>query len=104
MRWLSENKNVQVGKVILVAPWLNTEKERDIHFFEFLIDKKLAERTESVTIFNSDNDESYIQNSVLLLRAEIENIRYVEFQNYKHFCVGDMKSEAFPELLEEILK
>lgn len=103
VRWLSENKEVKVGKVVLVAPWLNLEKERNLNFFDFTIDPKLASRTESFTIFNSDNDEDYIQKSVTRLRQGIEGIVYREFKNYGHFCVGDMRSEAFPELLEVLL-
>ena len=29
VRWLSENKNIKVGKLILVAPWLNIEHEME---------------------------------------------------------------------------
>ncbi len=103
VRWLSENKDTKVGKVVLVAPWLNTEKEREINFFDFEIDTELVARTDSTTIFNSDNDDEYIQKSVARLRETLVGIQYREFHNYGHFCLDDMATEAFPELLEVLL-
>jgi predicted alpha/beta hydrolase family esterase len=102
VRWLSEQKDVKVGKVVLVAPWLDVERELETGFFDFTIDPHLVSRTDGVVIFNSDNDSDYIQKSVSKIRTEIPQAKYVEFHNYGHFCIGDMKSEAFPELLEEI--
>jgi predicted alpha/beta hydrolase family esterase len=104
VRWLSENKDIKVGKVVLVAPWLNIEKEVATDIFDFKLDSSLASRTKGLTIFNSNNDDDYVQKSVMKIRAEITDMNYVEFKKYGHFCIGDMESEAFPELLEEILK
>jgi predicted alpha/beta hydrolase family esterase len=104
VRWLSEHKEVKVGKVVLVAPWLDVERELETGFFDFAIDPHVASRTDGVVIFNSDNDNDYIQESVQFLRNSIESIVYREFHHYGHFCLGDMQSEAFPELLEEVLK
>ncbi|MFM2414912.1 MAG: hypothetical protein RI911_605, partial [Candidatus Parcubacteria bacterium] len=103
VRWLSEHKDVKVGKVVLVAPWLDLEDELSNNFFKFEADSHLVSRTKGVTVFNSDNDDEYIQKSVLKIRTEILQVKYIEFHNYGHFCVGDIHSEAFPELLEEVL-
>ena len=100
VRWLSEHPDIKVGKVVLVAPWIDPEKELDTGFFNFEIDTQLVSRTGGVTIFNSIDP---VQASVKNLRKTIPNIKYVEFENLGHFCVEDMESEAFPELLKEIL-
>ena len=107
IRWLSENKTRTVEKVILVAPWLNPEHNPisdTADFFDFEIDPTLAERTNSITIFHSDNDMKTIHTSVQILKQNIRGVAYKEFHNYGHFCYNDLKKYEFPELLNEILK
>lgn len=104
VRWLSEHKDVKVGRVVLVAPWLDPERQEDTgDFFEFTIDTYLASRVSNLTIFNSDDDHKSVQKSVQIIREAVKGINYREFHNYGHFCLKDLKTEKFPELLEEIL-
>lgn len=104
VRYLSENKDMTVGNVILVAPWLDPDKVKQNDFFEFKIDKDLATRTKNITIFHSDNDMDSVQRSVQMIRHEIENIDYREFHNKGHFCLSDLRTDAFPELLNTVLE
>ena len=104
VRWLSENKNTQVGKVVLVAPWIDPEGKLDTGFFNFNIDPNVASRTRELVIFNSNDDAHDIQKSVSKLKSVIKNVKYIEFDKYGHFCQSDLGTDAFPELLEEILK
>ena len=106
VRYLSENKNIKVGKVVLVAPWLNPDKDPALEttdFFDFDIDPNLVSRTDGVTIFSSDNDAESIKQSVQKISGAAHNIKVVDFHNYGHFCYEDMKTHEFPELLEETL-
>ena len=103
VRYLSEHKNVKVGKVVLVAPWIDPEKELSNGFFEFEIDKDLVNRTKRVTIFHSDNDSKDINTSVDLITNVVGDIKLTVFKGYGHFIPGDMESSEFPELLEESL-
>jgi predicted alpha/beta hydrolase family esterase len=104
VRWLSENKSIKAGKVVLVAPWFDPDREDTTDFFEFTMDPNLTDRTESITIFNSDGDEESVQKTVKTIRESIKDINYREFHNYGHFCRKDLKTEEFPEVLEEVLK
>lgn len=107
VRWLSENKDKQVGKVALVAPWLNPENNPvsdTADFFEFEIDPDLVSRTAGVTIFNSTNDQETIQESVKIIRNKVKNVTYQEFHDHGHFVLEDMNTEEFPELLKECLQ
>lgn len=103
VRWLSEN-NVKVGKVILVAPWIDVEKSLATGFFDFKIDPNLVSKTAGITIFGSDNDENDVEESIKALRGEVSSITYREFHNMGHFVYGSMGKRDFPELLEESLK
>lgn len=102
VRWLSENKDVRVGKVVLVAPWIDVEKD-DWPLFDFTIDPDIAKRTAGLTIFHSTDDSPEIASSVKEIRKTVKHIKYREFEGYGHFTYGSLKSEKFPELLQEIL-
>jgi len=106
VRWLSEHPDKKVGKVVLVAPWMNPGDDPagdTADFFHFTIDPELVSRTDGLTIFNSDNDFPSIHQSVQAIRDAVKNVRYKEFHGYGHFTLGSMHTVEFPELVEEIL-
>jgi len=97
VRYLSEN-NVRVGRVVLVAPWIDPEKSLNTGMFDFKIDENLVNKTSGVTILNSTNDMKTVQDSVAILKEEVKNLMVVDFQNRGHFCYADIGTK-FPELL-----
>jgi hypothetical protein len=103
VRWLSEHPEVTMGAVVLVAPWLDLEREFTTDFFAFEIDSTLAARMSKLVVFNSNDDVQAIQASVRLLRDKIAGLTYREFQDHGHFVEESMEGPAFPELLEEVL-
>ncbi len=103
IRWLSENKNIQVGAVILVAPWLDPENTKQNDFFVFDFDKEFIRRTQKCIIFNSTNDDRDVMDSLEIIQNNIPSIQVKVFENYGHFCFNDLGTDAFPELLEEII-
>lgn len=102
VRWLSEHKDVKVGKVILVAPSLGYNWTECKEFFDFEIDPDVAQRTAGIVIFGSDNDKDAIKQAIEKYRAEIKGAVYREFSGYGHFAYEDIGS-GFPELLKELL-
>lgn len=100
VRWLSENPEVHVKKVVLVAPWLDPFREDTTDFFEFTIDPKLVQRSGELWIFDSDADSDGVHTSIERIRSEVEGVRYREFHDYGHFCRKDLGTDAFPELLD----
>lgn len=107
VRYLSENQHVHVGKVILVAPWMNPDNNQHsdtADFFVFEMDKKLASRTRGLTVFSSIDDSSDVLKTVDLIRQNIEGAQFREFSGKGHFTIGDLGTAEFPELAEECLK
>lgn len=102
VRWLSEHKDIKVGKVILVAPSLGVGWD-DTNFFDFEIDPELASRTKGLTIFGSDNDKPSLIEAAANLRSTIKGSQFKEFKGYGHFTLGSMGTDKFPELLEALL-
>lgn len=103
IRWLSEN-NVQVGQVILVAPWIDPNKELTTGFFDFAIDPTLSDRTDGVTIFISNDDEKPMLDTVEILEQTLKGYFTRRFEDKGYFTIGDMGTHEFPELIERINK
>lgn len=98
VRWLSET-SIKIKQLILVAPWLDREHEYG-ELFEFTIDDRLVEKTAvGIDVLYSTNDDAPMQTSLEFLRQETPSARYHEFKDYGHFCLRDMKTREFPELL-----
>jgi pimeloyl-ACP methyl ester carboxylesterase len=104
VKYLSLHMDLRVGKVVLVAPWLDPDGDETKGFFDdYEMDPKLVSRTAGITIFNSDNDMGNVLKSVAAIREGIQDVKYKEFRNYGHFTYGDMKTVEFPELLQECM-
>lgn len=103
IRYLSEHPDLAVDKVILVAPWLNIDHERDITFFDFEIDSTITGRTKKLVIFYSDNDSQGVKLTVELLQRRFPDAEFRLFPGYGHFTLKRMKTDAFPELLDTLL-
>jgi predicted alpha/beta hydrolase family esterase len=103
VRWLSENKSIRVGKVLLVAPWLDPDKQLEDSFFSFTIDSNLRDRTAGIQVLYSLDDGREVHESVHLLREKI-NAEFLEYANKGHFTFEDLGTIAAPEILELILK
>ncbi len=101
VRWLSEN-NKKVGKVILVAPWLDPNHVIDPDFFKFEIDPKISAKTESLVIMYSTDDAPEVLESIETLREKLVNAKFQEFSGKGHFTLNDMKTGEFPELLKNV--
>lgn len=104
IKYLSIHPEITVDKVILVAPWLDPDREQTKNFFDdFEIDPNVVSRTKGMTVFYSDDDQKSVLKTVDIIREKIKGVVFKEFHNYGHFCIGDMKTTAFPELLQAIV-
>lgn len=107
IRWLSENPDRKVGKVVLVAPWLGLGFDHapfDKAFFDFELVRTIAEQTKGLHVFSSANDFPDVVQSVDIIRKKIDDIIYHDFADKAHFTKTDLGTEEFPELLEELLQ
>ena len=107
LRFLSEHKDLHVGKVILVAPWLDLEKylkslDPKSDYFNFTIDPAMFERANVHCVYSTD-DDSCVLDSVKVIQKELPDTIMHEFTNKGHFTEPDLGTKEFPELLEIIL-
>lgn len=105
VRWLSEHTDIKVGRVVLVAPWVNPDNNPasdTADFFSFSIDRTVAQRTAGLVVFYSTDDEPSVLQTVEIIRASTEGVSFREFRGYGHFCAENLKTAGFPELLESL--
>lgn len=101
VRYLSEHKDLKVGKVYLVAPWINPDDNPDsdtADFFYFEIDPDFTKRAVNVSVFVSSDDYSDVVKTVDILSEKIPDLQVQKYSNRGHF-----KEKQFPELLDLIL-
>lgn len=102
VRWLGETKK-KVAKLILVAPWKIPEpndpgREK---FYGYQIDPGIKNRVKAVVMFTSDTEEEDGKKS-LKMYHQVLGGRIVDLPQHGHYTLGDMGTEQFPELLQEI--
>jgi len=103
VRWLSENPDVTVGKVVLVAPSIDPDQQSETGFCDFVIDIDMVARTAGMVLFTSDTESEKGQRSAAILGESIDGIVVKSFPNMGHFIPDDMGRTDFPELLSEII-
>lgn len=102
IRYLSEHPELKVGRVALVAPWINpfdkpTAETAD--FFKFTIDPNFPSRATSVTVLYSTDDSADVNKTVEILKEQTTGIDFREYADKGHFVIGSMGTQQFPELL-----
>ncbi len=103
---LSDHKDLKVGKVLLVAPWINPlkyEVSDTADFFDFAIDPDFPTRTEAAIVFISSDDEPSVVKTVEILREKVKGLKFKEYTDKGHFVIDSLGTEDFPDLLSELL-
>lgn len=101
--WLGETKQ-KIKKLILVAPWKipdEGDKFREA-FYIYPVDETIKKRVGQITIFTADDEKEDGKKSLQIFHEALDG-KVIELRGRGHYTMGDMKTEKFPELLEEIL-
>lgn len=102
VRWLLENKQ-KVKKLILVAPAKVPENDQDarVDLYNFDLPADASPIAEEIVIFTSNDFPHHLQSLELYKRSL--KPRVITLENKFHFLYFQMKTNEFPELLEEII-
>ena len=105
VRWLGESKR-KVFKLILVAPWKIPQEKRkgtDVDFYKYPIDETVTSRVKEIIMFTADDEEENGKESLNIFHKALGG-RIIELKRRGHYCLEDMKTDEFPELLQVILE
>lgn len=101
LRYLSSAPQ-NISKLVLVAPWVDPDNKLG-DFLEFKLNSELEKYIDEIhVLYSLDEPVGGVQESVELITGTYSNVFYHEFEKHGHFCLGEMGTESFPELLEII--
>lgn len=104
LRYLSENPNLQVDQVVLVAPWIDPDDTKKNNFFDFTPNPRISTQSKKwISLFCSEDDMKDVIKSIDSILETYQNLKVQRFVDKGHFCLWDLRTEAFPELLDTIL-
>lgn len=102
LKWLQNNPKTKLDKLILVAPWLDIEKECS-NFLDFQMKDDVLNNIKEILLFYSTDDEKSILDSVNKILSYYKNFKVYSFENKGHFVYRTIGS-TFPELWKIIFK
>jgi predicted alpha/beta hydrolase family esterase len=104
LRLFSEDPDIEAEPLILVAPWRDVDGKYD-DFSKYTLDPSIGERVGRLTLISSRDDSEVIQANARAIASTIRGAKLLELDGYGHFMLGNnMTSEAFPELIRELLE
>jgi len=104
VKWLGESKK-NIDKLILVAPWKIPDGDDEARkaFYEYPIDESIKERVNRIIMFTADDEEDDGKESLKIYNKSLGG-KIIELKRHGHYTLGDMGTDEFPKLLDEILK
>ena len=103
VRWLGESKK-KIKKLILVAPWKIPKKNDPFRekFYVYPVDETIKDRVGEIIMFTSDNEREGGKESLQIYNRSLGG-KIITLKGKGHYIFEDMKTEEFPELLQEIV-
>ena len=104
VRWLGETKR-KIFKLILVAPWKIPDRDDKFRkeFYTYPIDETIKERVKEIIMFTADDEEDDGKESLKIFHKSLSG-EIIELKGRGHYCLDDMGTEEFPELIEVVLR
>lgn len=101
LKWLSDNPNIHIGRLTMVAPWIDPSHECG-DFLSGARDPMIIQRIGQCEILHSSDDMKAVCDSMDILEQEYSDIPVHRCDDKGHFCFSDLGGGTFPELWDII--
>jgi predicted alpha/beta hydrolase family esterase len=104
LRYLSERPHIKLNKLIFVAPWRDPFQELG-DFLNFEFSPELEQNLSKIhVLYSNDEPVKGVKITVDDILSAYKSAKLHSFNNHGHFCLNEMKTEQFPELLKLVLE
>ena len=86
LKWLHENPGTKLAKLVMIAPYLDTNREHG-DFLRFDFDRGVLVNVKKVHLFVSDDDDEEILESVRRILDKAPNVNVHNYSGLGHFCL-----------------
>ncbi len=100
LKWLQSNPQTEFDKLVLVAPWMDVEKEF-ADFLDFQMQDTLLDNVKETLLFYSMDDEVSVLDSAKVILSHCGGIKVYRFENKGHFVTSTIGT-TFSELRDAI--
>lgn len=104
VRWLGDTKK-KIHKLILVAPWKIEESATELKktFYEFSFDGSIKERVDEIVMFTAPDEEEDGKKGLKMFHEALGG-EIINLDVHGHYCLKNMGTEEFPELIKAVIK
>lgn len=85
LKWLHNNQNVKLDKLVLVAPFIDPFEKRG-DFLKFDLDKNALRNVKEVHLFISNDDKAAMIESTRKIIEKYHSIVVHRYADLRHFC------------------
>ncbi len=105
VRWLGETQRKMKKLILLAGAKIPADDASEFirNLYDFSIDPRIRNNVGEIVILISDDDEERHRKSAILYAEALQG-KIVKFIGKGHFLFKQMRTNAFPELFDEILK
>lgn len=89
LKWLSKHPCFHLDKLILVAPWLDTDSSCG-EFLKFNLERNLLKNIKEIHLLFSEDDMPSVITATEMLIATFPQIKIHKFSDKGHFCFSTM--------------
>lgn len=98
LKYLSQNPEIHIHRLILVAPWIDPFKKRG-DFLHGQIDQQLGQRVNRIDVlYSTDEKVIGVAETKDLIIQTYPKTKLHLFHDKDHFCFSDLGGPEFPEL------
>lgn len=102
LKWLNKS-GARIDKLLMIAPWIDPERYLG-NFLQCRLKPDLMDRINEIHVFYSEDEPvAGVKETVDMVMQGYPVAKLHKFTNHGHFCLSEMGTDQFPELLKVVV-